>query len=64
MKLAVGNTYKTKKAGPVLIIEDRGAGRKRFIGQLQDGTLVSYFRNGRYSNAAKGGHPFDIEELR
>lgn len=62
MKLEVGKFYQTRKAGQVEIVEDLGSGRKRFIGKLSDGTRVSYFRNGSYSNASrtKGGHPYDI----
>lgn len=62
MKLEVGKTYQSRKAGPVKIVEDLGSGRKRFVGQLADGTKVSYFRNGSYSNASrgKGGHAFDL----
>lgn len=60
MKLQVGKTYQTRKAGPVEIVEDLGSGRKRFIGRLSDGQTVSYFRNGKYSNASKGGHSYDI----
>lgn len=62
MKLEVGKTYQTRKSGTVEIVEDLGSGRKRFVGRLTDGTQVSYFRNGSYSNASrtKGGHPHDI----
>jgi hypothetical protein len=60
MKIEVGKIYQTRKAGEVEIILDLGAGRKRFVGRLPDGTEISYFRNGKYSNASKGGHAYDI----
>lgn len=61
MKLEVGKNYLTKNAGPVEIREDLGAGRKRFVGYLiKLDITITYFRNGTYSNAAKGGHPFNI----
>jgi len=63
MKLEVGNDYPTRQAGLVRIVEDLGAGRKRFVGELSDGKRITYFRNGRYSNASKGGHPYDIVDV-
>jgi hypothetical protein len=62
LRLELGKIYQTLGAGTVTIIEKKITGRKIFTGQLQDGTLIQYFRNGRFSNASqrKGGHRFDI----
>ena len=63
-KLQLGAVYKTLGAGKVRIIEKKISGRKIFIGQLEDGAFVHYFRNGRFSNASKGGHKWDIVSLK
>lgn len=65
MQIELGKVYQTRTVGRVLIIEDLGAGRKRFVGQLIDhqGLKIKYFRNGAYTNAKRGGHPFDIISL-
>jgi len=61
-KLELGKTYKTLKGGLVKIVQEKAEGRKLFVGELEDGTQLGYFRNGRFSNASerKGGHRFDI----
>ncbi len=51
------------QAGEIVqIIEDLGAGRKRFVGLLVSGQRVRYFRNGRYANHStfESGHPLNI----
>jgi hypothetical protein len=51
----------TQASGTVLIVEDLGAGRKRFVGVLEETKLqVTYFRNGAYANSARGIHPHTI----
>jgi hypothetical protein len=62
-RLELGKSYNTHKAGVVKIVDKKMAGRKIFTGELlNSGQKISYFRNGRFSNASvrRGGHAWDI----